>query len=81
MGVCAEHLNLAPNQHTEVAFKSVLGGCQIVVQYLATIRNRLGDAHGTGRAPVRPAHRHAALVINLAGTVAAFLVETYHARK
>ncbi len=79
--LCAEKLNLAPDQHSEVVFKSVLGGCQTVVQYLGTIRNRLGDAHGSGRAPVRAAPRHAALVVNLAGTMATFLVDTYLARK
>lgn len=78
--LCSQQLNLAPSLHTEVAFKSVLGACQTVVQYLGTIRNRLGDAHGTGRVPARAAPRHAALVVNLAGTMAAFLVETYQAR-
>lgn len=78
---CAEHLNLAPDQHNEVVFKSVLGGCQTIVQYLGTIRNRLGDAHGSGRLPTKPGPRHAALVVNLAGTMATFLVETYVDRK
>jgi hypothetical protein len=77
----AEALNLAPDQHNEIAFKSVLGGCQTVVQNLGTIRNRLGDAHGSGRVPVRAAPRHATLVVNLAGTMATFLVDTYLARK
>jgi len=79
--LCAEQLNLAPDQHSEVAFKSVLGGCQTVVQYLGTIRNRLGDAHGSGRAPVRAAPRHATLAVNLAGTMATFLIETFRARR
>lgn len=78
---CAERLNLAPDQHNEVVFKSVLGGCQTIVQYLGTIRNRLGDAHGSGRVPARPGPRHAALVVNLAGTMATFLVDTYTDRK
>jgi Abortive infection C-terminus len=78
---CAEQLNLAPDQHNEVAFKSVLGGCQTIVHYLGTIRNRLGDAHGSGRVPAKPASRHAALVVNPSGTMATFLVETYAERK
>jgi hypothetical protein len=45
----AEHLNLAPSQHTEVVFKSILGNCQSVVGNLAGLRNKLGDAHGQGR--------------------------------
>ena len=77
----AEKLNLAPSQHTEGAFKAILGNCQAVVQNLGTIRNKLGDPHGKGRKPVRPLPRHAGLAVNLAGTMAAFLVATWAARK
>jgi len=42
----AECLNLAPNQHTEKIFKSILGNCQSIVGNLAGLRNRLGDSHG-----------------------------------
>lgn len=80
-GKTASALNLAPSQHTEEAFKSILGGCHTVVQSLGTLRNRIGDAHGQGRSPVRPAPRHAALAVNLAGSMATFLVETWQARK
>jgi len=77
----AEKLNLAPSQHTEGAFKGILGNCQAVVQGIGTIRNKLGDPHGKGRKPVRPLPRHAALAVNLAGTMAAFLVATWAARQ
>lgn len=73
----ARVLNLAPSQHTEDVFKAVLGGCHTVVQNLGTLRNRLGDAHGQGRNPVRPAPHHAELAVNLAGSMATFLVETW----
>ncbi len=73
----AENLQLAPSQYTEDVFKRVLGGCKTVVDGLASIRNRLGDSHGTGRKPVRPSPRHAELAVNLAGTMAAFLVSTW----
>ena len=76
----AEKLNLAPDQHTEQAFREILGNCQAVVNGLAGLRNKLGDAHGKGRRPVRPAPRHAELAVNLAGTVAMFLVATFVAR-
>jgi hypothetical protein len=36
----AECLNLAPSQHTEKVFKSILGNCQSVVGLLASLRNR-----------------------------------------
>ena len=80
-GKTARALNLAPSQHTEDAFKAILGGCHTVVQNLGTLRNRIGDAHGQGRNPVRPAPRHAALAVNLAGSMATFLVETWQGRQ
>ena len=72
----AESLNLAPSQHEEDIFKAILGNCQSVVNNLAAIRNRAGDAHGRGRKQIRPKARHAELAVNLAGAMASFLVET-----
>ncbi len=76
----SEVLNLAPSQHTEQAFKSILGGCHSIVQNLGTLRNQIGDAHAQGRNAVKPAPRHAALAVNLAGSMATFLIETWNAR-
>lgn len=76
----AKVLNLAPDQHTEEVFKAILGSCQNVVNSLGTLRNRLSDAHGHGRKPVRPSARHAELAVNLAGTMATFLVATWNER-
>jgi hypothetical protein len=45
------------------------------------LRNKIGDAHGKGGKPVKPSPRHAALAVNLAGTMATFLVETWLAKK
>lgn len=77
----AQLLKLAPSQHTEDAFKTILGSCQQVVNSLGTLRNKIGDAHGQGRDAVRPGPRHAALAVNLAGSMATFMVETWLARK
>lgn len=77
----AEKLNLAPSQHQEEAFKTILGGCQTIVNTLANIRNKVGDAHGQGRNAVKPMPRHAELVVNLAGTMSAFLVATLRDKK
>jgi len=74
-------LKIAPSQHTEQVFKQILGGCTSVVEGLAALRNRLGDAHGGGRARIKPAPRHAQLAVNLAGAMTAFLVATWEARK
>lgn len=74
-------LNIAPSQHSEDIFKQILGGCTAVVEGLGALRNRLSDAHGQGKRPVRPAARHAELAVNLSGTLATFIVLTYNARK
>lgn len=76
----ASELRLSPSQHTEDVFKQILGGCSAIVNGLGTLRNRLGDAHGKGPLPVRPAVRHAELAVNLSGSVALFLVATWAAR-
>lgn len=76
----SKELQLAPSQHAEEAFKRILGGASSVVEGLGTLRNRIGDAHGTGRRAVKPQARHAALAVNLAGAMAAFIVATWEAR-
>ncbi len=76
----AEFLNLAPSQHSETVFKAILGNCQSVVGNLAGIRNKLGDSHGQGKRHIRPKPRHAELAVNLAGTMAMFLVSTWQER-
>jgi phage portal protein BeeE len=75
--LAAEQLQLAPHQQQETVFKAILGNCQSVVNNLAAIRNRVGDAHGQGRKQIKPKPRHAELAVNLAGTMAAFLVSTW----
>lgn len=73
----AKELGLAPEQHQEQIFKQILGGCSGIVNGLGSLRNKLGDAHGKGAARVRPGERHARLAVNLAGSMALFLVETH----
>lgn len=77
----AELLNIAPSQHTEDVFRRILGGCTSVVEGLGALRNKVGDAHGQGRRQVRPLPRHAHLAVNLAGTMATFIVETWLDRR
>ena len=76
----ATEIKIAPRQHTEQAFKRILGGATSVVEGLGSLRNKIGDAHGQGKRPVRPAARHAQLAVNMAGTMATFLIETWLAR-
>lgn len=74
----AEQLNLTPNQHAQEPIKKILGGSMSVVNGIGTLRNSWSDAHGTGdKSPVRPTQRHATLAVNMAGTMATFLAETY----
>jgi hypothetical protein len=73
----AKSLNLGVDQHHEKVFKQILTGIGTVVEGFAAVRNRLGDAHGQGTKPVRPAPRHAHLAVNLAGTLALFILETF----
>lgn len=77
----AKALNLAPDDHSEQVFKQILGSCQQVVEQLGALRNKLGDAHGGGPRRAKPAARHAELAVNLAGSMATFLVATWEASK
>lgn len=77
----AEQLNLGPSQHTEEVFRQILGGCKSVVEGLGGLRNKLGDAHGKGKAPVRPSKRHAELATNLSGSMVAFLIATWKTKR
>lgn len=72
----AKILNIAPSQHSEQIFKQILGGCTSVVVGLGSIRNELSDAHGKGKKAAKPAPRHAELAVNLAGSMAIFLIAT-----
>jgi len=76
----AKQLNMAPEQYQEEVFKQILGGCHSVIQGLGELRNKLGDAHGKGKKAVKPSPRHATLAVNLAGSMAAFLVATWEER-
>ncbi len=80
-GIVAKKLNLAPNQHTEAVFKQILGGCHSIVQGLGALRSRLGDAHGKGSKEVKPASRHAEFAVNVAGSMATFLLATLEVRR
>jgi hypothetical protein len=79
-GRVSRALKLAPSEQTEEQFRAILGGCTTVVNGLGSIRNRAGDAHGHGRKNYKPDERHAALAVNLSGSMALFLIETHHAR-
>jgi hypothetical protein len=67
-------LNLDPSRKDiSDALKQVLTGLNSIIYGLATMRNKMGDAHGT---TYRPARHHAKLAVNAAKTLSDFLFET-----
>lgn len=73
----AEELNLSPGQHSEDIFRRILGSAQQVVEGLGAVRNAHSDAHGSSARSYEPAKRHAELAVNLAGSIAVFLVKSH----
>jgi hypothetical protein len=73
----AECLKLAPNQQADKIFRQILGNTQAVISGLAYMRNELGDAHGKRSSEIKPDTIHAELAVNLAGTLATFIVSTW----
>jgi hypothetical protein len=77
----AEALTLAPSEYSSSQIKRILGGATSVVEGIGGLRNQHGDAHGKGRTGYRLSDRHAALAVNMAGTMALFLMQTAEARQ
>jgi hypothetical protein len=75
----ARRLRLDPDRHADESLKQLLRGCGTAVDGLAAVRNRLGDAHGKGEGDPVPAELHAELAVNLAGTMASFLIRVWEA--
>ena len=73
-------LDLAPEQHQDEIFKQVLSGLNSVAVGLGTLRNKLGDAHGSNKHKIRAEDRHSQLAVNAAGTLANFLLKTFNAK-
>ena len=67
-------LNLDPSRKDiNDALKQVLTGLSSIIHGLATMRNKMSDAHATS---YKPARHHAKLAVNAAKTVCDFLFET-----
>lgn len=78
--ITRKELNLAPDQHNENEFIKILSGCTSIISGLASIRNELSDSHGKRINHSKPSSRHAKLVVNLAGGMAEFLIDSYKYR-
>jgi len=76
----ASLLSLHTSQHEQDLYKQILGGCSGIVNGLGQLRNKAGDSHAAGKNRRRlgkPTARHSELAVNLAGSMALFLVQTY----
>jgi hypothetical protein len=74
-------LNLEAHGDVSDAMRQVLGACASIVDGLAQIRNRLGDAHGKGRRSQKPGRRHAELAILTAAAVSGLLLTSVDAQR
>jgi hypothetical protein len=77
--LAAQELNIAPNQQTEENLRRVFGSCQNIINEVAALRNQLSDVHGIGRTGVEPSPSLGILAVNLAGSLAIFLVQVWEA--
>jgi len=67
-------LNLDPSrQDISDSLKQVLSGLSNIINGLATLRNKMSDAHGVA---YKPSRHHAKLAVNSAKTLADFLFDT-----
>lgn len=73
-------LEVAPNQQTEGIVKQIFRSSQAIVEGIGALRNKLGDSHGKGKDHLSPDAAYAELAVNLAGSVATFLVRIYKQR-
>ncbi len=79
-GTLARSLQLEPTE-SDVIYRKMLQGLVSTVQGMAEVRNKLGDAHGSG--PGRPVAlpRHARAAATAAIAVSVFLFETVNERR
>jgi len=71
----ANVINIAPNQQSNNALQQVYQGAMNVVYGVGEFRNKEGDSHGLDKKN-RPHARHAELAVNMAGSLALFLLRT-----
>jgi hypothetical protein len=67
-----ELLELSPNAHTEPEYRKTMGACSQIISSISCIRNRESDSHASHK--IADAIQ-AKFIVNLAGSIALFLVE------
>jgi hypothetical protein len=71
-------LNMHPTQHVETSLKKILSGCFNIVHGLASIRNKLSDAHCKSKTRNYKAdERHAIFAVGVAKSLADFMFTSY----
>lgn len=75
-GLAAQRLGISPGAQADDLFRAVFGAAHTVVGRLGELRNNVGDAHGKGRGALSASRAQAELAVNLAGSVASFLIDT-----
>ena len=73
----AKTLKLAAEKNQDETIRSIFGSVANIIKGIGTLRNQSGDAHASDPGVIRADSRHAKLAVNLAGTVATFLVESF----
>jgi len=66
--------SLFPEKEADTGFKQLLQGLTAVINGLASIRNKIGDAHGNATISKKPERNHATLCINAVRTISIFLL-------
>ncbi len=73
----SKQLGMSASDQTEQLFRSFFGATHTIVQSIGELRNKIGDAHGKGKSSFVASRAQAEMAVNLAGSVAAFLVATF----
>ncbi|MHA0858093.1 abortive infection family protein [Paenibacillus sp. CMAA1364] len=73
----ANKLEFFADKDGERIVKQITGSMSSIVTAMAELRNKYGDSHGKDEKYVAPKPSHSVLMVNLSGSLCAFLFETY----
>jgi hypothetical protein len=76
-GDASRALGMAPGAQVDPSLRAVFSSTFQIVQAVAEIRNRYGDAHGRLNSGVQPSQADAELAVHLSGAVSCFLVSRF----
>ena len=73
----ANSLSLAPGAKTKNSINQIYSGAISVINGVASLRNQGSDSHAITDTSERLSTRHATLCVNMAGTIAFFLISSF----